>query len=218
MNIFFIPEYLFNKKLSKLLELIHYQNLSFGDVIVYNLDSKLIMAIYSKKYDYLSDLPIIAQIIDNNHVYKTLRPILMFWDQINERIGNIKNLNELYQLFQQEKIASQIIKESIEVFERKRSYYSTNLLFDIITITQQGNSKKENNIQKTDSTNNTPLLIVERFFTEGMKKQYYNLRNLGHSEREALVLIRRKFPTEFNKILKQFYTEFPNYNIYTKLK
>lgn len=218
MNIFFIPENQINRTLGKLLKLIHYQNISFGDVIVYSLDSKLIMAIYSNRYDYLNDLPIIAQIIDHNHIHKTLRPIIMYWNQINERIGNIKNLNELYQLFQHEKFASQIIKESIEVFEGKRWYYSTNLLLNIITITQKENEKRGNNIHKTESTDNTPLLIVEHFFTDRMKNQYYNLRNLGHSEREALVLIRRNFSSEFSKILKQFYFEFPNYNIYTKLK
>lgn len=45
------------------------------------------------------------------------------------------------------------------------------------------------------------LLIVEKFFTDRIKSEFYDCISLGLTEREALIKLRRKYP----KFLVEFY-------------
>ena len=101
------------------------------------------------------------------------------------------------------------------------SRYDATLVKKVVSITQKVPQKEKimSETQEIINNNDTSdkLMIVERYFTEKMKSDYYDMIELGYSERNALVSIKRTNPKAFSNLLKQFNKDFKGGNIYMKL-
>lgn len=222
MNVFFIPERNTTKTIRELREIIHYRSLSVSDILVYVDDVRVIMVTIGNDVNgdtYLKELPMIAQVIDRSSTCTSIKPILFRWDFISSREGDREGLKHLQDLFSSNDLALEILTTSIKLLEKKEFKLNPSLLIKILAVKDYVPIiKKRGSDAFTDGESYSSvgkLVIVEDYFSQTMRTQYYDMTDLGKSEREALVAIRRAYPKEFGDILKRFNREMHS-NIYMK--
>uniref|UniRef100_A0AB33IZU5 ASCH domain-containing protein n=2 Tax=unclassified Prevotella TaxID=2638335 RepID=A0AB33IZU5_9BACT len=224
MNLYFIPEHYNHLSVEKLWNNVNYKKLGVGDVLIYVDGIRLIMVVCNSDNIVAcipSSYPMIAQVLCRDIDFSSVKPVLYEWDLVKGKFGQIDVLKFLKTLFHEYKLASEVLNTTINLLMGKAWRQDAGLIKRILEIKTHVpvvGEYKINEIEKTsDIGKGDKLLIVERYFSDKLKNDYYDLRALGITERETLVRVRRKYPKELSIILSRFYNENEGCSLYCKV-
>lgn len=192
------------------MNMVHYRELTFGDIVIYENSSRLIMVFfnsYTKSPMQLKEFPMIAQVTINEEI--KILPIQFQWKQTDNKRGDKDGLSLLKLLFVNNALASQILNEAYSILVGKSWNYNLKTLLNVMYVKTPVPEIKvvyEDETKVDDEITNRcgKLLIVEKYFDEKTKKEYYRNIKLGKTERQSLVAIQRANPSLFSKILNRF--------------
>jgi len=162
----------------------------------------------------------IAQLISRDEELAGVKPILYLWDMIGERTGQLPVLEKFRSLFQDQELAFNIINEAINQLSGHVWRQNAKLIKDALLIDNKvpdiEADQAEKNYMFGDVGKGDKLLIVENYFDDKLKNEYYDLRALGCSERESLVKVRNRHPEVLSYILRRFYGDNKGRNLYNR--
>lgn len=208
MNLYYIAEHLTDSNLKNLTSMASYKKLAMGDILVLRIDRRIVLAFVNQPPQMSLrpiDFPMISQVICDN--FDDLKPIIYFNNNYDICIGEVDVLKQLLSIFKKSEIASEVISETIDLLTFKECKRNSEIVARLLASSKSiplsnGNISDENHTE-TCSEGEQKLLIVEKFFSEQMKTEFYDYITLGKTNREALVLMRRKYVSVFKEIFKK---------------
>lgn len=218
MNLFFFSVQYVDLPISKLVSIASYRNISIGDLAVLRIDRRLVVVVINRVIAdnlRLINFPMVAQTICDDDNLPKILPILYYDDGYSKKVSDICGLKYLLDIFKSEKLFSNFIKETIALLNGEIDRRDINLAINLLNCYAIIPPIKKENVlcNELHIKEDGKLLIVEKFFTSQMKKEFYDNIALGLTERESLVKLRRKYPRVFSKILSEFQYE----NIYARI-
>ena len=219
MNFYFLSVNCVDLSIRQLHSIASFKKMSIGDLAVLRVDRRLILVIINalKTEDVkLTDFPMVAQIICDDDNLPKLMPILYYNNGYGSKIFDIDGLYFLLNIFGSNKFAYGFIEETLALITSKieqRDMQLTMQLFRCSTKIPAPVIVSENVVNRQNLLIKGKLLIVEKFFTDRIKREFYDSMSLGLTEKEALIKLRRKYPKFFSRILSQFRDK----DIYTRI-
>lgn len=219
MNFYFLSVNCVDLSIRKLHSFASFKKMSIGDLAVLRFGRRLILVIINtlKTEDAkLTDFPMVAQVICDDDNLPKLMPILYYNDGYSSKIFDIDGLYFLLNIFNSNKFAYSFIEETLALITSKieqRDMQLTMQLFRCSTKIPATVIMNENVTNSHNLSIKGKLLIVENFFTDRIKSEFYDCISLGLTEREALIKLRRKYPKFFSRILSHFRDK----DIYTRI-
>lgn len=218
MNLFFLSNSMVDLSVRQLRLMASFRKLAIGDLVLLRIDCRLVLVVVNhllESNSKMMEYPMIAQAICDDHDLPKLLPVLYFNDGYNHKTFDMNGLLFLLGMFNENKLASDFINETIALVKDEINCRDTQLAIKLFMCSEAIPILKKENITYNKSLlqQNGKLLIVEKFFTSQMKQEFYDSLALGLSERESLVRLRRKFPKSFSKILSEFHDK----DIYTRI-